>query len=190
MRSSQKSRGRGNKNRNKNQQHSPNRVYESAGPEGKVRGTPQQIIDKYHALARDYQLSGDRVTAENFLQHAEHYSRILIAAQEAAAERREQQGHQNGGGQPRQDQPAAAPGAEVIEAAPASPDDNAAPAPASNGEQPPTDGLGAIDAAQGAAPQIVDTPESGGAQPSRPRRPRPKPVEAPAAEAPEAATEE
>ena len=57
-----------------------NRVYDSAGPEGKVRGTPQQIIDKYLTLARDAQTSGDRVTAENFLQHAEHYQRILITA--------------------------------------------------------------------------------------------------------------
>ena len=48
------------------------------------------IIDKYSALARDAQLSGDRVAAENFLQHAEHYARNLIAVQEAQAERREQ----------------------------------------------------------------------------------------------------
>lgn len=98
MRPQQKSgRSRGNKNRNKGGgggggfSHSPNRVYESAGPEGKVRGTPQQIIDKYQALARDAQLSGDRVTAENFLQHAEHYARILISVQEAQGERHGQQ---------------------------------------------------------------------------------------------------
>ena len=98
MRPQQKSgRSRGNKNRNKGGgggggfSHSPNRVYESAGPEGKVRGTPQQIIDKYQALARDAQLSGDRVTAENFLQHAEHYARILISVQEAQGERQGQQ---------------------------------------------------------------------------------------------------
>ncbi len=54
-----------------------NRVFESAGPDGKVRGTPQQIIDKYQALARDAQLAGDRVAAESFLQHSEHYSRLL-----------------------------------------------------------------------------------------------------------------
>ncbi len=98
MRPQQKSgRSRGNKNRSKGGgggggfSHSPNRVYESAGPEGKVRGTPQQIIDKYQALARDAQLSGDRVTAENFLQHAEHYARILISVQEAQGERQGQQ---------------------------------------------------------------------------------------------------
>jgi hypothetical protein len=69
-----------------------NRVFESAGPEGKVRGTPQQIIDKYLILARDAQTSGDRVMAENFLQHAEHYIRLLSAAQAQMEERRQQQG--------------------------------------------------------------------------------------------------
>lgn len=80
MRSTQKSnrpRGRGNRKSNGN---NLNRVYDSSGPEGKVRGTPQQIIDKYLSLARDAQTSGDRVMAENFLQHAEHYQRILLLA--------------------------------------------------------------------------------------------------------------
>ncbi len=83
MRSSSKSRNRGrNGNRRGNNGGSViNRVFESAGPEGKVRGTPQQIIDKYISLAHDSQLSGDRVSAENFQQHAEHYSRILSEAQ-------------------------------------------------------------------------------------------------------------
>ena len=83
MRSSSKSRNRGrNANRRGNNGGSIiNRVFESAGPDGKVRGTPQQIIDKYISLAHDSQLSGDRVSAENFQQHAEHYSRILSEAQ-------------------------------------------------------------------------------------------------------------
>ena len=81
MRPSQKSnRSRGRGGRKPNGGNNINRVYESAGPEGKVRGTPQQIIDKYLSLARDAQTSGDRVAAENFLQHAEHYQRILIQA--------------------------------------------------------------------------------------------------------------
>ncbi|MBP7242000.1 DUF4167 domain-containing protein [Amaricoccus sp.] len=58
-----------------------NRVFESAGPDGKVRGTPQQIIDKYQLLARDAQLAGDRVAEQSFLQHVEHYSRLLGEAQ-------------------------------------------------------------------------------------------------------------
>ena len=57
-----------------------NRVYESSGPDGKVRGTAQQIIEKYESLARDAATSGDRVAAENYNQHAEHYTRIMLAA--------------------------------------------------------------------------------------------------------------
>ncbi len=92
MRSAQKSsrtRGRGNRKSNGN---NVNRVYDSSGPEGKVRGTPQQIIDKYLSLARDAQTSGDRVMAENFLQHAEHYQRILIQATQGQTDRRDQAG--------------------------------------------------------------------------------------------------
>lgn len=77
-----------------------NRVFDSSGPEGKVRGTPQQIIDKYLILARDAQLSNDRVAAENFLQHAEHYTRMLGEAQrelqrEAESRRESQDANQN-----------------------------------------------------------------------------------------------
>ncbi|MGG7644165.1 DUF4167 domain-containing protein [Rhodovulum sp. YNF3179] len=68
-----------------------NRVFDSSGPEGKVRGTPQQIIDKYTALARDATLANDRVAAENFQQHAEHYARMLGDAQRDADAKREQQ---------------------------------------------------------------------------------------------------
>lgn len=68
-----------------------NRVFDSSGPEGKVRGTPQQIIEKYTQLMRDAQLSNDRVAAENFQQHAEHYTRILSAAQKELEAQREQQ---------------------------------------------------------------------------------------------------
>jgi hypothetical protein len=68
-----------------------NRVFESAGPDGKVRGTPQQIIDKYQALGRDAQVSGDRVAAENYQQHAEHYARLLSEAYRQQGENRPQQ---------------------------------------------------------------------------------------------------
>lgn len=51
--------------------------YESSGPEIKIRGTAQQVLEKYLALARDAAAGGDRIAAENFLQHAEHYYRIL-----------------------------------------------------------------------------------------------------------------
>lgn len=91
MRPSNKSRSRNKNNNRRPSGNVVNRVFDSSGPEGKVRGTPQQIIDKYTALARDAQLSGDRVAAENFQQHAEHYTRLLGEAMKEAAERREQQ---------------------------------------------------------------------------------------------------
>lgn len=106
MRSAQKSnraRGRGGRKSNGN---IANRVFDSSGPEGKVRGTPQQIIDKYLTLARDSQTAGDRVMSENFLQHAEHYQRLLIQANAAQNERRDGNGadhDQDGDGHDGQD---------------------------------------------------------------------------------------
>jgi hypothetical protein len=70
--------------RNNNNRKGPNpltRSYESNGPDVKIRGSAQQIAEKYAALARDAQSAGDRVMAENYLQHAEHYNRIIAAAQ-------------------------------------------------------------------------------------------------------------
>jgi len=102
MRSS-KSRSR-NKQRNRSSVGNVvNRVFDSSGPEGKVRGTPQQIIDKYNQLARDSQVSGDRVATENFQQHAEHYTRMLAEAQREQNERREQQEQQQRDRQQRHD---------------------------------------------------------------------------------------
>ncbi len=64
--------------------NNPNRAFESNGPDVKVRGSAQTIYEKYQQLARDAQTSGDRVLAENYLQHAEHYFRIFRAMQPAA----------------------------------------------------------------------------------------------------------
>jgi hypothetical protein len=96
MRSSNKSRSRNkNNNRRQNPGNVINRVFDSSGPEGRVRGTPQQIIDKYQSLASDAMLSGDRIAHENFLQHSEHYSRLLVNAQrEMDAKKEAQQQHQ------------------------------------------------------------------------------------------------
>jgi hypothetical protein len=58
------------------------RSYESNGPDVKVRGTAQNIAEKYVQLGRDAQASGDHVQAESFFQHAEHYFRLIAAAQE------------------------------------------------------------------------------------------------------------
>ncbi|MET2831862.1 DUF4167 domain-containing protein [Mesorhizobium shangrilense] len=76
--------GGNNNNNNNNNRKGPNpltRNYESNGPDVKIRGSAQQIAEKYATLARDAQSSGDRVMAENYLQHAEHYNRIIAAAQ-------------------------------------------------------------------------------------------------------------
>lgn len=79
-------RGRNNNNNNNNNHNrkGPNpltRNYESNGPDVKIRGSAMQIAEKYATLARDATSSGDRVMAENYLQHAEHYNRIIAAAQ-------------------------------------------------------------------------------------------------------------
>ena len=94
MRSS-KSRSRKSRNNRPSGGNIINRVFDSQGPDGKVRGTPQQIIDKYNQLHRDALLSGDRVDAENFAQHAEHYQRLLAEAQAEIDKQRAEQEEQN-----------------------------------------------------------------------------------------------
>jgi hypothetical protein len=59
-----------------------NKFYESNGPDVKVRGSASLIAEKYQQLARDAQTSGDLIAAEGYLQHAEHYNRLVAAAQE------------------------------------------------------------------------------------------------------------
>ncbi len=75
-----------------------NRVFDSSGPVGKVRGTPRQIIDKYQALAQDAMLAGDRIAQESFLQFAEHYLRLLGEAQREVEERANKAGQEAGAG--------------------------------------------------------------------------------------------
>jgi hypothetical protein len=55
------------------------RNFDSNGPDVKIRGTATNIFERYCQLARDANASGDRVSAENYLQHAEHYYRIMLA---------------------------------------------------------------------------------------------------------------
>ncbi|MCF6302514.1 MAG: DUF4167 domain-containing protein [Devosiaceae bacterium] len=101
MRSNQKnnrSRGRGNNN-NRNKNSNPlTRSYDSNGPDVRVRGNASTVAEKYMQLARDANSAGDSVAAENYLQHAEHYFRIVstaqaqqLAQQQAQAARAEQQ---------------------------------------------------------------------------------------------------
>lgn len=172
MRSS-KSRSRGkNRNNRPSGGNIINRVFDSNGPDGKVRGTPQQIIEKYNQLHRDAQLSGDRVNAENFAQHAEHYLRMLAEAQREVEAKREEQEQANRERQAERDRERA----ERLKAQEAAANDPGA------GDQPD------------AGPELVETPEAKGEgqpapkprrqrQPRKPRAPKgDKPAEA--AEAP------
>jgi len=96
----QRMRNRNNNNNNNRRSQNPmTRVYESNGPDIKIRGTASHIAEKYLQLARDARSSGDPVAAENYYQHAEHYFRLIAAAQE--------QFRQNQ--QPRGDEPISSP---------------------------------------------------------------------------------
>jgi len=83
-------RNRNNNNNNNNNSNNNNRrgqnpmtrVFESNGPDIKIRGTASHVAEKYVQLARDARSSGDPVAAENYYQHAEHYFRLIAAAQE------------------------------------------------------------------------------------------------------------
>jgi Domain of unknown function (DUF4167) len=96
MRPGQYNNNNNNKNRNRNRNRRPggggtgqsggsgaNRVYDSNGPDVKLRGTAQTIAEKYMQLARDAQSSGDTVAAESYFQFADHYYRVWLAAQPA-----------------------------------------------------------------------------------------------------------
>ncbi len=65
-------------------QHNKATVFDSNGPDVRIRGTAFQIVEKYMTLAKDAMSSGDRVLAENYLQHAEHYQRMIGAWAEEA----------------------------------------------------------------------------------------------------------
>jgi len=85
MRNGQNKRMRGRNRKGGHHHHHQNplsRMYESNGPDVKIRGTASHIAEKYLQLARDAQSSGDPIAAENYYQHAEHYFRLIAAAQE------------------------------------------------------------------------------------------------------------
>jgi hypothetical protein len=73
---------RGRNNNNRKGQNPLTRIYESNGPDVKIRGTASHVADKYVQLARDAQSSGDPVAAEAYYQHAEHYFRLIATVQE------------------------------------------------------------------------------------------------------------
>jgi hypothetical protein len=83
MRNGQNKRMRGRNRKGGGHHQNPlSRMYESNGPDVKIRGTASHVAEKYLQLARDAQSSGDPVAAENYFQHAEHYFRLIAAAQE------------------------------------------------------------------------------------------------------------
>lgn len=172
MRSSNKrSRSKNNRNRSGNIGNVVNRVFDSSGPEGKVRGTPQQIIDKYNQLARDAQLSNDRVNAENFQQHAEHYMRMLSEAQREQDARREQQERENRERQAQRDAERAARQEQDQQDTQKSEDPGSAPQP------------DVVETVSDSDSGLVDTPEAKAEakaeekpkKPRAPRKPRKKP---------------
>jgi len=111
-----------------------NHVFDSSGPDLRIRGTSQQLFEKYLQLGRDATSSADRVMAESYFQHAEHYFRILNAMNQAA----QTQGQANGAG-PQRRQPYESHGNEpqTAEQQQGSDQDDEDEAPAATaGEQP------------------------------------------------------
>ncbi|MEM9739713.1 MAG: DUF4167 domain-containing protein [Pseudomonadota bacterium] len=87
-------RQRGRSRRSGGGGNNPNRHFESNGPDVKIRGSAQQVLDKYLQYARDAQTSGDRVMSEAYFQHAEHYQRLLAAMQPKEKPRRDREDQQ------------------------------------------------------------------------------------------------
>lgn len=180
----QNKRGRGRNNNNSGNNNNNNRkgsnpltrTYDSSGPDVKIRGTAQHIAEKYAALARDAQSSGDRVIAENYLQHAEHYNRIIAAAQaqmQDRFQRDERQDYQERDSSDRDQDDLDQGYAEEMPAAP-----SAAAAPA-NEPQPVIDGSGPQPVIEGMPAEVAMEEEAQGSagrsasrrrSTSRPRR--------------------
>jgi len=93
--SNRRPRSRGNPNSNNKQRSGGRNSYDSNGPAGKVRGTAQQVLDKYQALGRDAMTAGDRIAAESFFQFAEHYHRIVNVDGAPATPNQNNQNNQN-----------------------------------------------------------------------------------------------
>nr|WP_295468249.1 DUF4167 domain-containing protein [Mesorhizobium sp.] len=171
-------RGRNNNNNNQNQNQNrkgPNpltRSYESNGPDVKIRGSAQQIAEKYMQLARDAHSSGDRVMNENYLQHAEHYNRIIAAAQAQQPQQFNRDSRDDQDDDEDQDNPAPQqsfePQPQVNDGTGPQPEISGIPAevalnPEASGEEQPRE----------VRPQVTGGEGEEGA-PRRPRRPRPR----------------
>lgn len=113
------------RNNGRNKMHMPNRgpqTFDSSGPDVRIRGNAYQVLEKYLALARDATAAGDRISAENFYQHAEHYYRVINANSEGHRQHMQPQQQQG------QHQPDQRP-AGMHDAAPQAADPGAAPQP-------------------------------------------------------------
>mgnify|MGYP000286003739 CR=1 FL=1 len=181
MRPQQQGRRQRNRNSgggNRRNQNPLSRNYESNGPDVKIRGNAQVIADKYATLARDALSSGDSVMAENYLQHAEHYNRIIMAAQAQQQAQREERAQSDDGD-----------GGNDDETANASPEEEKRERRErkANGEAKPN----GHDASEAPQPVIGETPvevaleeqeqaasgQSRRTSPRRPRKPRANPDE-------------
>ena len=170
-------RGRTNRKQHGGGPSRPN-TFDSNGPDGRVRGNARQVYEKYLTLARDAQSGGDRVAAEAYFQHAEHYYRILSDSTDPQRQDRRQEDRQ----------PNPAPAAEAASDEPASPQPvngdpaGASPQPEAFVETTHTPGNGhAEEAAAQQAPTGQDgspAEEQKAAAPKRRGRPRkPRPVQ-------------
>ena len=158
-----------------------------------MRGTPQQIIEKYNQLARDAQLAGDRVATEAFQQHAEHYQRMLSEAMVEENAKREQQEQQNRERQAERDREAAerrerqereSNGANAEAREPREPREPRKPrkeaAASDAAETAPSEAphpeISQLEMMRGAEAEsgLVETPEGAAEKPKRTRKPRRK----------------
>jgi hypothetical protein len=169
-----------NNNNNRKGQNPLTRNFESSGPDVKIRGTPAHVAEKYMSLARDALSAGDPVLAENYLQHAEHYNRIILAFREQQVAQSAEQANAGGrhrGSEAQSDsgkQPDALGDAETSGAGeggqPVQPGDPQ-PSVASNGE-----GSSRTERSEGQRPargrQRSSSPRGEGRKPREPREPR------------------
>lgn len=84
--SNNRRRNRGGSSR-KNNNNQKTQVFDSNGPDVRIRGTAFQVAEKYVALAKDAQGAGDTVMYQNYLQHAEHYQRMINSWEEDNAKK-------------------------------------------------------------------------------------------------------
>jgi hypothetical protein len=162
-----RSRGRPNRKQHGGQPRSGS--YDSSGPEGRIRGNAHQIYERYVGMARDALSSGDRIAAETYFQHAEHYFRIMNARNEGASGSQGAARHRGNGhaadwatGETQVDEaesPAQQPAPATKDTAPAAPaadEAAAAEAPAAGRRQPRAQGR-----RRGGRSRSDDQPESG-----------------------------